>query len=161
MIPSAYFRLRRGLTLIEVLIAAGIVVAALAVIVVLVNPLARLKENRDHNRQEDVVDLLEALEEYKLQTGAYPAAIDDVYDHFQVLGTERVGCDAGCGTINTVTACLNLATDLASTALRGIPIDPENGTAQQSGYAVNMAENGRLTVLACGPESTEQISATK
>ncbi|MEK9131156.1 MAG: hypothetical protein AAB429_03520 [Patescibacteria group bacterium] len=133
----------------DLLAIVGVLAVIGVVVVLLVNPARRLQEARDDRRQRDVVDIFEAMVEYRLlHDGAYPAGLDDTMDTFQVLGSDAV-CDVTCPAETSAPTCLDLSAEVAETALGAIPTGR---------YAVNLTDNGKLEVIACDPEVAERIS---
>ncbi len=114
----------------------------------------QLKQVRDSSRVQDVSNILEAIQEFKLDhKGAFPKSITGVSisETMQSLGTGQ------CDLSNTrycplVTSCIDLSNDLSPAYLAVIPIDPTIGSGMNSHYAISKSQTGEITVTACDAE---------
>jgi type II secretory pathway pseudopilin PulG len=57
--------------------------------------------------------------------------------------------------------CIDLSDSLVPKYLAGIPIDPKEGTSENSYYAVRKSENNRITVVSCDAEIVDNLSITQ
>jgi type IV pilus assembly protein PilA len=154
---------QKGFTLIELLIVIVIISILAAIIFVAIDPATRFGDARNARRRSEVVSILNAVLRYQVDNnGALPTGLDAVPASSQVLGTAVTGCDSGCtngGT--TLAACLNMTASLVDAHLAAIPVDPNTGTATNTGYYINRTTNGRILVGACTPENGATISVTR
>lgn len=143
-------RSQKGFTLLELIVVMAIIAALSTTVIVAINPAQRFIQARDARRTTDVESILTAVHEYIVDNkGTYPPGITT---SDQQLGTStgNPSCavsTGGCSVTNT--ACLDLSSTLAK-YLKSIPVDPLNGTAQKTNYAVSIDTNGIVTVKACG-----------
>ena len=85
--------MKKAFTLIELLIAIGVVAILAAVVFVLLNPLARISEARNSNRWTNVTSIAEAVKLYQLDKLEELPGIDST---LRVLGTGVSGCNIAC-----------------------------------------------------------------
>lgn len=148
----------KGFTLIELLIVIGIIAILAALTFVAVDPATRFAEARNSERWSAANSVLNAVLKYQVDNdGTLPSGIDAVTGSSQVLGTDATGCDSTCTAVTTVAACEDLSSDLVTTYLAAIPLDPSSGAAGNTDYYINQDANGRLTVGSCDPELSETI----
>ncbi|MBI2049365.1 type II secretion system protein [Candidatus Roizmanbacteria bacterium] len=153
----------KGFTLIELLIVITIIAALAVTVFVALNPAQRLEDARDARRTSDVDSILTAIHEYIVDNaGSYPTGLA-ANTPISQLGTGATGCSGAVGVCTIAVAqdaCLNLTTDLAP-YLKSIPLDPLNGTAVETQYAVAVDTNGIVTVTSCGTEGATTIEASR
>ena len=153
----------KGFTLIELLIVISIITTLAVAVFVALNPGERLKNTKDAKRTSDVDSILTAIHAYIVDNGgSYPAGLT-AGTAISQLGTSASGCSGTVGvcTINVAQdACVNLATPLAP-YLQSIPLDPKDGTASKTKYAVKADTNGIVTVTACGSEGSTTIQSSR
>ena len=143
--------LKKGFTLIEILIVIAIIVIMSTVVIVALNPTKRFQDARNSRRQSDVESILTAIHQSIVDNnGTMPAGISTTE---QQLGT----CVSGGATLCTgaSAACLNLSASL-SAYLKTMPIDP-NGSAATTGYSVVADTNNLITVKSCSAEGGKSI----
>lgn len=68
---------KRGFTLLEVIMVVAIIGALAAIVVTVINPTKQLAMSRNAQRRSDVVSLHDALVQYAIDTGTFPAGITD------------------------------------------------------------------------------------
>ena len=146
-------RLRKGFTLVELLIVIGILGILLAIVLVALNPARQFAQANNTRRRSDVNALLNAIHQYAADNkGKTPT-----------------------GLTTTVQNMSNTAADICAvlvpTYIAQLPVDPgtNNGVpvsdctaAYDTGYqVVTSATNSRVTVSASGAELNEVISVTR
>ena len=147
-------KVRRGFTLIALIIVIAIIAVIAAGTFVALDPARSLHARRNSKRWTDVTAVLQAVKTYQTDssTSALPFTIDGTTTTVQVLGLNSPACTsiicAGAG-MAAVGACLP-ATNLTS-YLASIPFDPSTGSANETRYYINSA-NGIVTVGACDAE---------
>lgn len=152
-----------GFTLIELLIALTIVSILAISVYVALNPAQRLKDAKDSRRSTDVDTILTAIHQAIVDNkGVLPANIPAV-DTLAQLGTDVSGCNISNSYCTTGAACVDLMTGSPNVSkyLANMPTDPNDGTANKTGYAVKRDSNGIVTVIACNTEGTATISASR
>jgi len=115
--------LRRGFTLLELLVSISIMAILLAV--VSISTVSYLSSARDAERQSDLQNIKAAIEQYRIQNGRYPNA----------------SCGSNCWSTEATT---NFIEGLSS-VLSPIPNDPRPGTG--NGYAYRTNWNGTVYKL--------------
>lgn len=137
---------KKGFTLIELLVVISIIAILATVVFVALDPVTRFADARNSRRWSDVNSILTAVSEYIVDNkGALPAG----------LTTGQAATELGsCGT------CDNLTTPLAK-YLKSMPLDPEVGTASNSGYTIAVDANNLITVDATNAENSEVVQVSR
>ena len=77
IIHDSLFMIRsRGFTLIELIVAIGVIGVLTSVLVTLINPDTQLRKSRDTRRKSDLSLIQSALEQYRSDQDSYPLTID-------------------------------------------------------------------------------------
>ncbi len=130
----------KGFTLIEVLLVVGLIAILVAITIIAINPGKNFKDTRNTQRGMDVGQILNGVTQYTSEEGK---SVDD-------LGT-IVDCSSGSTTIGT-TADLNLKTNLVPDYIVDIPMDPQAGSEEDTGYTICKAASSRVQVDAPNAE---------
>jgi type II secretory pathway pseudopilin PulG len=139
------------------LVVIVIIAILAAVIFVALDPVRRFAEARNARRWNDVNNLLTAVHEYIVDNGgALPTGLTSGMAETQ-LGTNGAGCDTSqAGACGTAVACVDLSTPLAR-YMASIPIDPQETTAGQTGYSIQVDANNIVRLRGCNGELGEAI----
>lgn len=135
-------KVRRGFTLIEVLVVIGIIAILAGVVLVAVNPNRQFQQARDSQRTSNTAAILNALGQYIVDhKGELPSSIASTT-------AEQTISEGGA----------DLCEDLVPTYLPALPSDPgsdHSGGVSESDcdnydtkYTIQKDNNGRLTVAA-------------
>ncbi len=168
--------LRRGFTLIELIIVIAIIAIIISAVFVALDPVKRLNASRNSTRRTDITAIAQALQLYvtdekvggETDTDIFNALdIDSDTNTWEMIGDGADGtCNNGggaitdppytiatyCGGAPTAANCATgLSAELVPNYLPRIPSDPSLGDDDYTMYAVNYA-NGAFTVRACTPE---------
>lgn len=148
--------IRRGFTLVELLIVIAIIAILAVVVFVTLDPLSRFRNARDSKRWSDVTAVLEAVKLNQVDNnGSYTATVTGLTaGQFSVIGTCASGADATCTAQTTQAACVDLAALVTGGYLPAIPTDPSTGTAANTDYYISRSATGSIRVGSCDPEST-------
>lgn len=140
----------KGITLIELLLAVGIIAILVSIVLIAINPGAHVSIVRDAQRREDVESMLGAVLQYAVDhDGELPPGIP--------LGEKEEICQF------REEQCEGIPLDilLSENYLKEIPVDPlwegENGTH----YFMLRTADGEITVFAPGAEGAERIEVTR
>lgn len=137
---------KKGFTLIELLVVISIIAILATVVFVALDPVTRFADARNSRRWSDVNSILTAVSEYIVDNkGALPAG----------LTTGQAATELG-----SCVSCDNLTTPLAK-YLKSMPLDPEVGTASNSGYTIAVDANNLITVDATNAENSEVVQVSR
>lgn len=89
----------RGFTLVELLLAIGVIGILAAVVIAAVNPARQFAKARNAERRSDVKAVLDAVQQYSVDNrGNPPSGADGTW---RMIGTGTDGCSVACGVANT------------------------------------------------------------
>lgn len=145
--------MRKGFTMVELIIVIAIIAVLAAGIFVAIDPARRLHEARNSRRQTDVASILDALIKIQADNNGthYATVAAATAGSFYVIGTSATGCNTTCTAKTTQVACLDLSA-VPTNYLASIPLDPSAGTAANTDYYILKSATGTLTVGACDAE---------
>lgn len=135
---------RQGFTLIEVLLVIAILAILAAVVIVAINPAKQFGEAQDAQRRSDVRSILDATQQYALDyNGVYP---EEIPIGGECLTDGMVICSFTypCAGVNLDVLAEN------QEYLTDIPRDPVTGLEDETGYYINITNDGRVSV--CAPD---------
>jgi type IV pilus assembly protein PilA len=152
--------MKKGFTLIEILIVIAIIAILAIVVFVALNPAKRIQDANNARRQTDVSTMLTAVHSYVVDNqGNLPAGLTNGMDEMQ-LGTATTGAAITSGGCNVSdTAALDLSTALKS-YLASVPVDP-SGSSALTGYSIQVNSSGIVTVRACDAQDGATIAASQ
>jgi type IV pilus assembly protein PilA len=143
---------KRGFTLIEVLVVIGIIAILASIVVIAINPARQFSQANDSQRWSNVNAILNAVSQYAVDNrGALPVSI---------TGTPTEICRHTDSA--TTTGCTGLVelSMLAPTYIVGMPYDPKETVANETGYTIAIV-NGRVVVAAPLYETGTAITVTR
>ncbi len=134
-----------GFTIVEFLVAIGIIVVLAGAIIVIINPGQRLAKARDNNRKADVQTTYGAIEQYVYQSGGtLPGSDGFCFDEKET------------GVLFDAYEC---EIYLTPAFLEKMPRDPACGEDEKTGYLLVKNETGTVGVKADCVEGEEEIIA--
>lgn len=149
----------RGFTLVELIIAVGIVGVLAAVLLAVLNPNAQFKKARDAQRKNDLTKIQKALELYYQDNGAYPTTGGAWYSS----EPDDNGCCLAPGGV--------WIPDLAPTYIKQLPKDPIGGTPELTAGGCNLywkrayyyrSDGSEYALLShCGMENFSELNNPK
>ncbi|MBP9864405.1 type II secretion system protein [Patescibacteria group bacterium] len=142
--------LRRGFTLIEILLVVAAIAILASIVILAINPGKQLGETRNAQRRADVNTIMNAVYQYTIDnSGTLPASITTTPTWI-------------CKTGGTCTGLIDLSVLTASEKyLTSVPFDPTAATANATAYSISKSANGRITVVATSSEQGATISVTR
>ncbi|MBI4239366.1 type II secretion system protein [Candidatus Uhrbacteria bacterium] len=148
---------QKGFTLIEIIIAVGILALLAGVVVAAVNPARQFALARNTQRVSNINELLSAVGQRMAEN----------------KGTFHTNCAAGAipttaKKIASGTGNYDIASCLSPTYISVTPVDPSatgahytSTTDYDTGYTIIQDVNGRITISAPSAELGQTISATR
>ena len=138
---------KRGFTLIELLVVIAILAILLVIVLVAVNPARQTRDARNTQRRADVLTILNAVNQYFIENGSFPA-----------------GGFPTCPTTGNIgTSGENITADVVPDFVAALPKDPSPaGTDADTGYDICQSSGDRVTVSAPNTEGgVATVSATR
>ena len=143
--------LRRGFTLIEILLVVAAIAILAGIVILAINPGKQLGETRNAQRRADVNTIMNAVYQYTIDnSGVLPATITTASTEICKTGTSPCG------------ALIDLSVLTADEKyLTSVPFDPTSGSASGTGYNIMKSANGRITVSSTHAEQSATITVTR
>ena len=155
-IPRFLFQNRGGFTLIETIVALGIVVIMAVVIIVALNPARQFAKSRNTQRWSDVNVILNAVGQ-------------NTFDNRGTFSCASGGIPTTTTRMASSSPNYNIAPCLITTYLNALPFDPSTsgakwGSVTNYDTAYNIIRNattGRVTISAPAAEVGASVSSTR
>jgi len=142
--------LKKGFTLLEVLLVVAIIAILAAIVILAINPLKQLGDAHNAQRRSDVTTVLNAVYQYTIDNnGTLPGALTT--DSTEICRTG--GTCAGLIDLSVLTT--------SSRYLVSMPIDPSSTTTNGTGYFINKTSYNRVTITAPYAENSASINVTR
>ena len=144
--------MRRGFTLLEILLVVAAIGILAGIVIIAVNPGKQLGDTRNAQRRTDVNTILNAVYQYSIDNnGNLPTSI--TVTPTEICMTDAVSC-SGLIDLSVLTA--------DEEYLTSIPTDPSsNCTANGVCYQISKSANGRVTISAPDAEQDAVITVTR
>lgn len=149
-------KLKKGFTLVEVLLVIVIIAILTAIVLVAINPARQVAQANNTQRRADVATILNAVSQYIVDNGGtLPTSTEAVLSTTPTnMGTDALD--------------IEICTDLVPTYLAGLPFDPTDVDAgftdctdYDLGYNISADANNNVTVSAPSAQLSETISVTR
>jgi prepilin-type N-terminal cleavage/methylation domain-containing protein len=135
----------KGFTLIELLVVIAIIAILAIVVFVSLDPVTRFADARNSRRWADVNSILTAVHEC-------------IVDNDGSLTTCGLAADGVSDVLGT--SDLDVSTQMAP-YLKSMPLDPDTGTAGDTGYSLIVDTNNIVTITADDAELSASISISR
>ncbi len=153
--------MKKGFTLIEILLVIGLIAILASIVIVAINPARQYQQARDANRWADVNTILNAVHQYSVDNnGTLPSGITGSATEICRTGVSASTCSSsGLADLSVLTN--------SGLYLISIPIDPscvgDDGSCDTNGtgYLIEFNTNGRVQVTADGAEVTTPIEVIR
>lgn len=148
--------IRRGFTLIEVLLVIAILAILAAVVIVAINPAKQFGEAQNAQRRSDVRSILDAVHQYSIDNyGTLPS---------ESIPTGTTCVDDGAAICQSAVSCDGVNLDellIDEKYLTDIPGDPATADDQITAYKIFQNTNGRVGVCAPSAYGEADISVIR
>lgn len=118
--------LKRGFTLLEILLVVGIIAVLAGIVIIAINPAKQLATVRNTERRSDLKQINNAMQQYYIDNASYPAAIPSSLTEIcntGILASSSVTVNnTSCGSL------VNLSR-LVPLYITAIPVDPQGAVA--------------------------------
>ncbi len=148
--------MKKGFTLVELLIVIGILAILTAAVVVVLNPAELLKQARDAQRFSDLDSVKSAISLY-LATVSSPELGETAYCNvgtvFGTTGTTTCATSTSTAVDGTGWVGVNISAASGGSPLASLPFDPVNNATYR--YAYDGVNSAATFELNCALESTK------
>ncbi len=136
----------KGFTLIEILVVIGIIAVLATIVIIAINPARQFAQARNTQRMSNLNTILNGIGQNMADNKGIFSCAGSAY--YFPTGTTTIGTSG-----KDLGPCL-VPTYIAS----GIPMDPTNGTAADTGYKISTSTTG--VIMVCAPNSAETALST-
>ncbi len=139
---------QKGFTLIELLIVIGIIAILALITLVAVNPARLFGQSRNAVRNSNLNEITSAVAQYRAEhEGNLPDTDNNpAVDSFPTALT-CIGSGAGCFDLAQAGED---GVSIVPDYIAEMPMDPQTGTAANTGYSIMLNANGRIVASASG-----------
>ncbi len=138
---------QRGFSLIGLVGALSIMAVLIAFILLELDPAEKIDQAKDSKRQQDVLTLAYALDDYMKNNTSLPDGIELTTDK-SVLCTSAAQLDcADDADIDCLV--LNREGEFLTKYLEDLPVDPDKTDTNDSGYYLQLDANNKIVVGSC------------
>ncbi len=148
--------MKKGFTLVEVLLVIVIIAVLTAIVLVAINPARQVAQANNTQRRADVTTILNAISEYSVDNGG------------NLPTSTEVALSTTATNMGSAATDVEICTDLVPTYLAALPFDPSATGAAYTDctdydlqYNVAVDANGRVTVSAPNAQLSETISVSR
>lgn len=142
--------MKRGFTLIEVLLVVAIIGLLAAIVILAINPGKQLGDSRNSQRKADINTILNAVYQYYVDENELPSTVS---------AAETEICKTNASSCTSLIDLSVLTTD--EKYLTSMPTDPTGVSTNGTGYRIKKSSNNRVTVNAPFAENAITITATR
>ena len=159
--------LKRGFTLLEILLVVGIIAILAGIVILAINPAKQLADTRNAQRRSDVLTILNAVYQYSIDNdGKLPASMDGLTNFTSnadcVLGANKeIDNNSGDNGFVNLYSYLVGATSSYLVAIPHDPLATSTLSGSGSGYSIGKTSGGRVTVCAPLAENGASILVTR
>lgn len=150
--------IKKGFTLIEILIVLALIGVLTTTLVVAINPAHQFATARDTQRETDLYSIISAVYQYSSEhSGELPDTDGDPDTNNFPTTSTCIGTDLGCFNL---AAAGGEDEEIVPVYMPSMPMDPSEGTPENSLYLIHVDENDRL-VASASAETKDPIVITR
>jgi len=139
----------KGFSLVEILVVVALIAILATITIVAINPAKNFADTRNTQRSADVSTILNAVTQYTSEQGHTIADLG-------TIPTCPTATEIGTGT-----GLVNLTTTLVDEYVVAIPMDPSEGTADNTGYNICTTTSGRTVISSMHAENGKTITVQR
>ncbi|MFA6130880.1 MAG: type II secretion system protein [Patescibacteria group bacterium] len=148
--------MKKGFTLIEILLVVAAIAILAGIVIIAINPAKQLAEVRNAQRWENVNTILNGVYQYSIDhNGDLPTTINE-NSSCAGYAVNEICYGSSCASYTNLSA---LTTE--EVYLVGMPRDPSISSGSGSGYFIHKTEYDRVEVCAPEAELEETISVKR
>jgi type IV pilus assembly protein PilA len=146
--PKLYKKFK-AFSLIEILIVVALMIILATITIIAINPGKNFQDTRNAQRSSDVSAILNAVTQYTSEQGNSMVSLEGLAGTINACedaeGNPQAGSPIG-------TATVDLSAALVEEYIVEIPMDPQVGTPENTGYTICKTSTGRVQIDAPNAE---------
>ncbi len=142
---------KKGFTLLEILLVIAAIGILAAIVLIAINPNKQIAQARNTVRQADINTIQKALDQYLIETRAYPTSVSTTPRYICNTDSLQSGGPSCAGFVDLKVLVPNY--------IAAIPKDPQ-ATGDSTGYIVAIAPNNKISITASLAERKPIVNNT-
>ena len=154
-----FFNKKTGFTIVNLVMAIGVLVVIAASVLVVVNPTKRIGQTKDARRLADITAIARAVEAYEIDNHQIPSDLAaatslSVGEKFVLCGSSgSLTCDG-----QTYDCLVVDDSDFLGVYLPELPVDPDKSSSADSGYYVTRQADNNMVFGVCDSYDNTEIT---